>query len=157
LKQLAKFVNSGGTLISYGAIPSHREDAGPADEFAELVKNLWENTNRHHGKVIHVDTLDALGGTVSHLDDPDLSVSPRTRDVYYQHRALPTGDIYFLLNNATTATSGEFTFRASGSVQICNPMNGEIKPSESTQHGASTTVNLTLPPRNGLFVVFERG
>lgn len=133
LKQIAKFVDSGGAVISYRAIPSMREDAGPPREFDDLVERLWGASP----KVAHVSTLRAL-------------------EIYYQHRALGSGDAYFVVNNSDKPFAGKFTFRASGKAQVWNPSNGDVKPIPSRSTKGVSTVDLTVPGLSGLFVVFER-
>ncbi len=143
LQKIAKFAASGGKVISYGAVPVNREDAGPADEFHALVERLWDG-----GKVVQVATLGALGKA---LGRPDVQISPETREVYYQHRALAGGDVYFLVNNSKEPVSGTFSFRAQGKPQVWDPSTGETRVVKATG-----PLKLSLKPRSGLFVVFGK-
>lgn len=149
LQQIAKFVDGGGKLISYQAIPTMREDAGASEEFSELVERIW-------GKATHVETLRSLERVISHHEVPDVAVSPRTREIYCQHRALPSGDAYFIVNNGEKPFSGEFTFAAAGEAQIWDPATGKATPVTSKAVKGLTRVELTVPPLRGVFVVFER-
>lgn len=149
LKQIAKFVDGGGKLISYQAIPTIREDAGSATEFADLVERVW-------AKATHVETLRSLEAAISKHEVPDVAVSPRTRDIYYQHRALPGGDAYFLVNNAEKAYNGKFAFSAAGKAQLWDPTTGRTTPIECKAVKGLSRVELTVPPLSGVFVVFER-
>lgn len=72
---------------------------------------------------------------------PDVRISPETKEVYCQHRALPSGDVYFLVNNSTEPVSGTFAFRA----QSCD------RPHPGDEGGPG--IGLTLEARSGLFVV----
>ena len=152
LKQISKFVDSGGAVISYKAIPSVREDAGPSKEFDDLVERLWGASP----KIAHVNTLRALENTVEQCVTPDLRVSPPNRDIYYQHRALGSGDAYFVVNNADKPITGKFTFRAAGRAQAWNPVTGDMKAITSRSAEGASTVDLTVPGLSGVFVVFER-
>ena len=140
LKQIEKFAAGGGKVISFETLPSNREDAGSADEFRALVEKVWE-------KVTHVETLDSLAKALAGLGHADVQITPRTKEVYYQHRALADGDIYFLVNNSKEPVSGKFTFRATGKAQVWDPKTGEMKPMKGS--------SLTLAPRSGVFVVMS--
>ena len=150
LKQIERFVASGGTVISYETVPGNREDAGSADEFHKLVGSLWDVGGRK-GKVVHTETLASLDKALAGTGQADVRISPDTKEVYYQHRALQGGDIYFLVNNSTQAVTGDFTFRATGSAQVWDPTTAEMKPAKPT----GRALKLTLKPRSGFFVVFE--
>lgn len=149
LKQIAKFVDGGGAVISYKAVPTIREDNGDAAEFAELRDQIWD-------KATHVETLRALENALARGGAPDVAVSPRTRDIYYQHRALPSGDAYFISNNADKPFTGVITFRATGKAQVWDPTTGKTTSVEVKAVKGLSRVELTIPPLSGVFVVFER-
>jgi hypothetical protein len=153
LKQIARFVDSGGAVISYSAIPSVCEDAGASKEFGDLVERLWGASP----KVAHVNTLHALEHTLGQCGTADVRVSPQARDIYYQHRAMGSGDAYFVVNNADAPFTGKFTFRATGKAQTWNPVTGEVKPITSKTAKGVSTVDLIVPGLGGVFVVFEKG
>lgn len=150
LKQIAKFVEGGGKVVSYKAIPEVREDDGPSDEFANLVDSIWT-------KATHVETLTGIGRALGRIGVPDVAVTPRNRDIYYQHRALPSGDAYFVENNGEKPFAGRFTFRATGRAQIWDPMAGKTSALASKSAKGVSSVQLTVPPLSGVFVVFETG
>ena len=150
LKQIAAFAKSGGTVISYATPPLTREDAGPADEYRKLVEELWDGT------VVHVETSGALRRALDTAGQPDVRVTPDTSEVYYQHRTLPDGDIYFLVNNSKDSVSGDFAFRASGKAEVWNPLDGKATPAQVSKSKGMSAIKLTLPPRSGRFVVFGR-
>ncbi len=149
LRKIKAFVEAGGTVISYQTLPYTRADAGPADEYHALVDDLWE-----HKRVIHTETMRSFREALRSSGAPDLVVTPSTPDVYYQHRVLPDGDIFFLVNNSTEPATGDFAFRASGKAEVWNPLTGETFPAEASKKNGMTTLKLTLPPRSGRFVVF---
>lgn len=150
LEKIEAFVDAGGTVISYQTLPYTRADAGPADEHRALVEDLWE-----HKGVIHTETMRSFRAALRSSGTPGLVVTPSTPDVYYQHRILPDGDIFFLVNNSTEPVAGDFAFRASGKAEVWNPLTGEMTPAEAPRKNGMSTINLTLPPRSGRFVVFS--
>lgn len=149
LKQIEKFMQAGGKVITYQTVPSIREDAGPAEEFSDLVERLLP-------KITHVETLTSLGKALAKCGTPDLAVAPRNRDIYYQHRRLDAGDAYFVVNNADTPFAGKFTFRATGKAQIWDPATGKTTPAASTSAKGVSTVCVTVPALSGVFVMFDR-
>lgn len=154
LQRMAEFVESGGTVVVCGEGPTHREDAGSAEEFTSLAKDLFGGA--HNDRVIHVDGPKSLPEAMSLIGGADVRAGSGKADVYYQHRSLRDGDVYFLQNNSTKETTDEFTFRATGRAQVWNPLTAEMTPSEAKRTGKNTTVSVSLPARNGLFVVFDR-
>ena len=40
-------------------------------------------------------------------------------------------------------------------VRLWNPLTGETSPAEASMKNGMSTLNLTLPPRSGRFVVFS--
>jgi len=163
LKQIAKFIDGGGKVITYQTVPSIREDAGSYDEFADLVERLLP-------KITHVETLRSLEKALARCGAPDLAVTPRNRDIYYQHRRFAAtnrvvpnsiqhpvqADAYFLVNNADAPFTGKFTFRATGKAQIWDPATGNITPVACKAAKGISTVEATVPGLSGVFVVFER-
>ena len=94
-----------------------------------------------------LEGLEWLSKAMADLGKADVEITPRTKDVYYQHRALADGDIYFLVNNSKEAVSGKFTFPPKADkAEVWDPKTGETWP-----FGGS----LTLAPRSGVFVVMS--
>jgi hypothetical protein len=149
LEKIREFVDAGGTVISYETLPYTRANAGSPDEHRALVDDLWDRKG-----VVHTETMRSFREALRSSGTPDLVVTPSTPDVYYQHRVLPDGDIFFLVNNSPTPVTGDFAFRASGKAEIWNPLTGETSPAESSKKNGMSTIDLTLPPRSGRFVVF---
>jgi hypothetical protein len=88
---------------------------------------------------------------------PDLVVKPATPDVYYQHRILPEGDLYFLVNNANAPLTRTFTFRgAKGRCELWDPWEGTTRPAELSVAEGGSALDLTLGSRRGLFVLIIR-
>lgn len=142
--QLQRFVDSGGTVIGYRAQPVHRADAGPADAFQAALAALWP-------RVRPATNADELRAALAHAGDPAVTVTPSTADVYCQHRVLPSGDLFYLLNNAKTTFTGEFSFRANGRAEVWDPDTGQAAPA-----AGGPALHLTLPSRRGLFVLFTK-
>jgi hypothetical protein len=153
LKKIKQFVDNGGALISWQTLPFNRADAGPGAEQRALVEELWNN---HTGQVIHTMTESTLRQALMNSGTTDLVVTPATTEIYYQHRALPQGDIYFLVNNSKAPVSGDFAFRSGGKAERWNPVNGETTAVTATKTSAGSSIKLTLAQRSSVFVIFNR-
>jgi len=149
LKRIEEFVDAGGKVITHQTVPSIREDAGSAEEFSDMVERLLP-------KFTHVETLRSLDAAMAKCVKPDLAVSPRNREIYYQHRKLDNGDAYFVVNNGDKPFAGKFTFRATGNAQIWDPLTGKTASVPARIADGARTVEVTVPGLSGVFVVFER-
>lgn len=155
LKQIERFVDAGGTVISCGDVPSRREDAGGIAEFARIADRIW-GSGSDEANVFKLTAVDDLRRTLEKIGDADVRLSKKNADIYYQHRSLPKGDIYFLLNNAEKGAQTICTFRASGKAEVWDPMSGEMKPVTGDAVSCGTSISLEIPGRNGIFVIFSR-
>ncbi|MDD2599019.1 MAG: glycosyl hydrolase [Kiritimatiellae bacterium] len=93
----------------------------------------------------------SLAGTAA------LTIAPATEDIYYHHRRLKDGELFFLVNNhAKREVTGEFNFLATGSAEIWDPATGLIESVAAAEpaQGARSTVSLTLGARQNRFIRF---
>jgi hypothetical protein len=151
LKQIEQFVDSGGTVITCGDAPLHREDAGDTEEFNQIIDKIW-GADSDKERVYQLRVPNLLRTTLDKIANADVQLAQKNADIYYQHRKLSSGDIYFLLNNSTQTASTLCTFRTSGKAEIWDPMSGEMKSVTSETADGKTSI----PGRNGIFVVFSR-
>ena len=153
LMQIKHFVDNGGTVISWQTLPMIRADAGSEAEQQALVEELWNNARVN---VIHAMNEPAFRKALMNSGTPDLLVTPSTTETYYQHRILPKGDIFFLVNNSLSPVSGDFAFRTSGKAELWDPVNGETLKATSVKTSTGCKIKLMLDPRRSIFVVFSR-
>ena len=152
LRKLDDFTAAGGTVITYRTTPSQRADAGAAAEFDTLAERLWGGSDP---RTVHAATDDALARALKASGTPELSVSPATKAVNYQHRIMADGDLFFVLNTSLESVSGTFTFRATGTAEVWTPFNGTTAAATATTTGNSNALVLTLSPRRGVIVSFK--
>lgn len=153
LRQLKRFVDAGGTLVSYATVPSVRADGADRAEFATLVDALWGQASK---TVRHTVTEAAFTRAIQTSGTPDLRVSPSTPAINYQRRSLPQAEVYYVINNDTRPFKGTFTFEAKGKAEVWNPFDGTTTAVKAKRTSQGAAVELTLPARRGLFVVFAR-
>ena len=87
---------------------------------------------------------------------PDVD-APAAKHLYFCHRRTDTSDVYFLNNHSDEAVDEHFTFRVgASSVELWNPVTGEKQRlATESNDGQTTTVHLTMAPRESFFVVFS--
>lgn len=88
-----------------------------------------------------------------------LEVAPDVRGsgVIWAHRQADGADWYFVAAPASQGFRGALQFRASGAVELWDPLTGQTTPADAQQRkGDTTLVSLDLPPSGSTFVVFRR-
>ena len=87
---------------------------------------------------------------------PDVD-APAAKHLYFCHRRTDESDIYFLNNHSDEAVDEHFTFRVgASSVELWNPVTGEKQRlATESNDGQTTTVHLTMAPRESFFVVLS--
>ncbi|MCC8018229.1 MAG: glycosyl hydrolase family 2 [Rikenellaceae bacterium] len=141
--------------------PSGR-DTGKEAEYARLSDEIWGETPapegwRSYGKgtvywgMPLSDALDLAGVR------PDITMAGgNTKDnmVYFAHRRVADGDIYFLANRKDTPEQTAFTFSARGKyAQLWNPVTGERRSVPATAGDGGTVAQLYMNPRESFFIV----
>ncbi len=156
LVKIMRFVERGGTVVACGDIPSQRADAGSVTEFRKLSDQLWSSSAAWSSRVIWLKSHEALPKAMEAIGGADVRAITAGMDVYSHHRSVKSGDIYYLQNNGVKTVSGDVSFRATGRVQIWDPVSGTMEAAKAKSSGRYSTVSLNLPARNGLFLVFDR-
>ena len=81
----------------------------------------------------------------------------RCADVRWLHRQTEGADWYFVTPQKGESFSGKVDFKASGNVEIWNPVTGEAVAAEATFADGYTSVSLTMPQGGSCFVIFHNG
>ena len=76
--------------------------------------------------------------------------------VMWSHRQTADADWYFVAATAQQAFKGTLRFRATGNVELWDPVTGKSTPAAAQREGAQTQVALDLPPSGSVFVVFRK-
>lgn len=163
LSKIASMIKQG--IRVYGPKPTgspSARDAGWEAEYARLADEIWGNNpagegSRGYGKgtvywgMPFPDALEMAGVA------PDIAMTGgNTKDnmIYFAHRRVADGDIYFLANRKDTPQHSEFTFSARGKyVQLWNPVTGERYSVPAATGKGCTVADLYLNPRESFFVI----
>ena len=151
LRKLAQLADAGAIIC--GAIPEHIGGLGDAEEFQQLVDQVW-----HSGK------KNVLGGqTVAQALNaqgiaPDFTHTASASDsIRYVHRALKDGVEFYWVNNVNDKPA-QFTasLRSSGGKpQLWHPETGEVEELSYAIVDGRTEVQLDLVNRDAVFIVLS--
>lgn len=161
LNQIEQLVKAGATIVGNKpqATPSLSDDVA---EFHRLADTLWGNgapgeRAYGEGRILSgksiSDVLEMLKLT------PDFSYSKPEADatVWFVHRRLTDGDLYFINNRQSRREQIEARFRVSGKApEVWHADTGLIEPASYRIDQEHTVIPLTLGPQDALFVVFRK-
>jgi hypothetical protein len=149
-QKLEAFVNSGGSLVALGELPSVGMDKDETDEVEAISDKLSKSHN-----VSVVQTTSEMLKAVDEFTDPDVSLDESCREIFYVHRQQDGKDIYFISNSLDAPVQREVTLNCSGELQIWHPTTGEIRDTEYEVRNNKTVVKLSLKAFEGVFIVFK--
>lgn len=164
LKKIADMVNKGAKI--YGSKPVHSmsgRDIGKEAEYTKLADKMWGNTptaegyNQYGKGIVYWGMPLAKAISLAKIT-PDIEMekgNTKENMVYFAHRKLADGNIYFLVNHKDKAEEDLFTFASTGKyAQLWNTVTGErfalpvVKQDENR-----TSIQLYFNPRESYFVV----
>lgn len=161
LKKLAQLVSAGATVA--GARPLATPSlADNAEEFRSLTLALWgiENRKEHPYGLGRIINSSSVADGISDLKlEPDFSYqkSHENARVWFIHRHLKDGDIYFIANREDQDERFEARFRVTGrAAELWHPDTGTIEATSYSYNESETLVPLRLGPFESVFVVFRR-
>ena len=131
----------------------------PAQQrFADAVRALWGKTpvagerRVGQGRVLSGLSLEAA------LQQLGIEPDFKGPGVVWSHRQTSDADWYFVAASANQGFQGPLAFRATGTVELWDPVTGSITPMKSVyRQNATTQVTLDLAPSGSVFVVFHHG
>jgi hypothetical protein len=161
LKTIARLVEQGANVV--GDKPDMTPSlADNVDEFRNLADTVWGNgtAGEHHygfGRVISGESLAEAIARLKLMPDFRYSASRNDATVWFVHRRLTDGELYFINSRQTRSESIEAEFRVNGLVpELWHADSGLIEPAPYHRRSNSTIVPLALNPDDALFVVFRR-
>jgi hypothetical protein len=167
LRAIYKLVKSGANISGEKPIGSPSLADDPA-EYKQLSDELFgDGTGVHSvgkGKVYAgfsvSEALRTIGVPVDFDSGQPVSESDeplQQQRVYFLHRRLADGDVYFLDNRSDQAATIEANFRVTGKTpELWYAETGKSRPAPYKIADARTTVPLSLEPWGTVFVVFRK-
>jgi hypothetical protein len=161
LQQITQLIRRGATVV--GEKP--RETPSLADDmsaFQALATEVWGSgeAGAHpygRGQVIVGGTLQEVAQTLGMQPDFNYSGGPPDTTLWFVHRRLPQGALYFVDNRQDKAASIEASFRIEGKApELWHADTSEIKAASYRMENGRTIVPLSLGPYEAVFVIFRR-
>lgn len=159
LKRMGELVEQGAVIVGERPVSSPSLADDPS-VFDALAARLWSGAGvqggaRHgQGRVIAGRTADQALAEIGVL--PDVQLSNADEGIMFLHRALPEGEIYFLLNRHDRAVAVDATFRVRDKVaELWRADTGAMGPTSYRIQGDLTTVPLQLAAHDAVFVIFR--
>ena len=160
LKKLADLVKAGAAVVGAKPVasPSLSDDQ---KAFSALANELWPAASGVHsvgkGKVFAGATIGEALAALKLAPDYEYTKPQADSSLFFVHRKLSDGDMYWVNNRATHAEKIDVTFRVAGKTpEIWHADSGKVEPANYKTAGGRTTVSLRLDPIDAVFVVFRK-
>jgi hypothetical protein len=160
LRALHKLVEQGAVVAGEKPLgtPSLSDDAA---EFKKLSDELFgsgsgvQTTGK--GGVYAGQNAEAALKALEVPPDFDYSKPANGQQIYFVHRKLADGDLYFLDNRGASESTVDASFRVTGRApELWYSETGKNAPASFTITGGRTTVPLHFEPWGTVFVVFRK-
>lgn len=153
LRKIAQLARAGAVIsgVKPETIASLKDDP---KEFQRLVNEIWHSGKKsvHNGK-----TISEVLSSLNILPDFEYTKPQDNTQLFYVHRKLLSGDIYWVNNRNDRNEMVDATFRVYGKVpEIWHPETGKIESASYKIENGRTTVSLTLTPNDAVFVIFQK-
>lgn len=123
--------------------------------FNAMVKSIWGD------KMINGPHMVGKGKIISGISLPSaltqLKMAPDLLgdSALWVHRKVEGADWYFVAAPKGKAFKGKLSFRATGNVEVWDPINGSVRTAAGELENHRTSVNLDLPHGGSCFIVFN--
>ncbi|MGA3156604.1 MAG: glycosyl hydrolase [Steroidobacteraceae bacterium] len=161
LRLIGKLVDAGATVAGDRPESSPSLADKPA-EFTALVNAIWGSagTGEHHygqGRVLISHDWSAVMHSLGLPPDFEYTRPAADTTLWFVHRHLEHGELYFVNNRRPRAESVTAIFRVSGRVpELWHADTGQIEAVSYRMQGDRTIVPLALEPSDAVFVIFRK-
>lgn len=152
LRRVRELLEAGAVVAGVAPLGSPTlADRGSEAEYRRLVADLWES-GRYEDRLIPAGKVaDAVRA---------LKLAPDFAgpvEFGFQHRKIGERDIYLVSSGSDRSFCGTVSFRVTGvAPELWDPATGETVPAPVWEtQGGRTAVQLRLPPKGSIFVVFS--
>ena len=155
LRKIRDLVNEGAVVVG----PKPTDSPSLMDnqaEFQTIADQLW-GPGIGKGKVYGDQTITQALATIQLAPDFEYSKPQADTTLFFVHRKLADGDIYWVNNRNPRVETLEATFRVQGkAAELWHADTGKVEPASYQISGTTTTVPLRLDPNDAVFVVFRK-
>ena len=151
-EKVLAFARNGGIVIATRRLPATAPGLLHADEESARLKEMSQTL--FHGNIASahfVEDETQLGAELAKDASPDMTLSPRTPEIGFIHRKLPSGELYFVANTSNQPKRVEAQFRdVARHAEVWNAFTGEISGLPDPRN-----IELDLAPYESRLVFFS--
>jgi hypothetical protein len=127
-QRILEFARRGGTVLATKSLPDTAPGFERAAEITGRVQAISQELFRGRVATAHfIPDEKEVGSALPGYLRPDFNASPRSADIGFIHRSLPTGDLYFVANTSNARKSFRATFRsAAAHAEMWDPFSGDV-------------------------------
>jgi (4-O-methyl)-D-glucuronate---lignin esterase len=155
LKKIRDLVSAGAAVVGPKPVdsPSLADDQA---EFRSIADELW-GAGTGKGKVFGGTTIAQALAAIGAPPDFEYTKPHDDTSLMFVHRALPDGELYWVVNGNTRAETLEASFRVKGrEPELWHAETGLVEPASYLIANGRTVVPLCLAPDDAVFVVFRK-
>jgi alpha-L-rhamnosidase len=153
-QKILDFARQGGIVIATGHAPTTAPGLLHAAEDSARLQQLSQQL--FHGNIPTAHLLaneNELGAALARYTPPDMTLTPRSPQIGFIHRHLPSGDLYFVANTSNQPRQIRAHFRsAAAHAEIWDPVSGEVSGTVDLK-----SIPLNLEPYESRLIVFSEG
>ena len=155
LRRIRDLVKAGAVVVGPKPIdsPSQADDQA---EFKTIADQLW-GPGIGKGRVFGSGTIAEALAALQASPDFDYTKPQPDTSLFFVHRKLADGEIYWVSNTNDRVETLEATFRVEGKApELWHPDAGVTEPAPYRIANGRTSVPLRLEPHDAVFVVFRQ-
>ena len=165
IRRIGELVSAGATVVA--AKPTHSPslvNQPSADQrVRELAEMIWGPCDGRHvtehvygkGRIFWGEPLQKILAKCAIA--PDVQTPANRPLVRHIHRWQQDAEIYYLASSSLKAQTMDIAFRATGTPELLNPVDGTIRPlPRFHSESAKTVIPLRFEPRQSYFVLFRK-
>ena len=155
LRKIRELVSAGAAVAGPKPVdsPSLADDQ---TEFRSIADELW-GPGIGKGKVFGGSTVAQALASIGASPDVEYTKPREDTSLMFVHRALPDGELYWVVNGNTRPETLEVSFRVAGKEpELWHADTGVVEPAPYLVANGRTVVPLRLTPDDAVFVLFRR-
>jgi hypothetical protein len=156
LRKIRDLVNAGAVVVGPKPMgsPSQADDQA---EFKSIADQLWGSSGIGKGKIYGNQTVAEVLAAMKVVPDFGYGKPQKDTALFFVHRKLADGDLYWVNNRNARAEVLEADFRVTGKApELWHADTGMTEPVSYRIENGRTMIPLCLDPNDAVFVVFRR-
>jgi hypothetical protein len=155
LRKIRDLLRAGAVVVGPKPVgsPSQADDQA---EFKTITDQIW-GTGIIKGRVYGSQTIGEVLASLQAAPDFEYGKPQQDTNLFFVHRKLADGDLYWVNNRNARAENVDASFRVTGkAAELWHADTGVTEPASYSIANGRTTVPLRLEPNDAVFVVFRR-